>query len=221
MHACMHACMHSRIASVLESIPWILIVSDNMSPSSNAYKALARANLSMLRQKAGFIHLLKTKFGDNARHRYQQVCPIVHASVGQHIRHSMDHIELILRMNDYVHNDELHYDLRTRGGNDESDIDAALTRISTVTELLLLPQQGDFNTDNRPMKAFFMLSGDPTEFQLSTTLERELGFGVHHAIHHMAMVKIIAVQTLEIPTEELTSDFGRAPSTVVHEEKIF
>jgi hypothetical protein len=120
-----------------------------------------------------------------------------------------------------VHNDELHYDLRTRGGNDESDIDAALTRISTVTQLLLLPQEGDFITDDRPLKAFFMLSGDPTEFQLSTTLERELGFGVHHAIHHMAMVKIIAVQTLKIPTEELASDFGRAPSTLVHDERIF
>jgi hypothetical protein len=185
----------------------------------------------MLHQKAAFIHLLKTKFGNDARHRYQQVCPIVHASVGQHIRHSMDHIELILRMNDdnddypNVHNDELHYDLRTRGGNDESDIDAALTRISTVAQLLLLPppQEGDFITDNhnRPMKAFFMLSGDPTEFQLSTTLERELGFGVHHAIHHMAMVKIIAVQTLKIPTEELAEDFGRAPSSVVHDERIF
>lgn len=133
----------------------------------------------------------------------------------------MDHIELIARLRQHpnVYQDELHYDLRTRGGNDENDIDAALKRIYSVTDLL--QEEVDCTSQNRPMQAFFKLSGDPTEFKLATTLERELGFGVHHAIHHMAMVKIIAVQTLGIPPDELASDFGRAPSTVVHDEKIF
>ena len=83
----------------------------------------------MLKQKTGFINLLKNRFGaGTSKQLYQQVCPIVGASAGQHIRHSMDHMELAIRTaGEYpnVNSDELHYDLRTRGGNDESDIDAA------------------------------------------------------------------------------------------------
>jgi hypothetical protein len=48
-------------------------------------------------------------------------------------------------------------------------------------------------------------------------VERELGFAVHHAIHHLAMVKIIAQNTLQLSTKDLPIDFGKAPSTVVFE----
>jgi hypothetical protein len=41
-----------------------------------------------------------------------------------------------------------------------------------------------------------------------------LGFAAHHAIHHMAMVKIIAIQTLGVKEIDLPADFGMAPSTV-------
>jgi hypothetical protein len=63
-----------------------------------------------------------------------------------------------------------------------------------------------------------MLSGDPQEFILPSTVTRELGFAAHHGIHHMAMVKIIAVETLQIPPEALTPDFGKAPSTIVFDQ---
>eukprot|EP00980_Cylindrotheca_fusiformis_P027842 scaffold22560_cov135-Cylindrotheca_fusiformis.AAC.53 len=189
----------------------------------STFKALTRANLAMLNQKADFIHLLHNKFGKEAAAEcYQQICPIVQASVGQHIRHSMDHIELIVaaQQQQQQKQTELHYDLRKRGGSEERDIDVALKRIFNAMSLLQQQEQHQPITDNREMQAFFMLSGDPTEFQLSTTLERELGFGVHHAIHHMAMVKIIAVETLQIPMEELAPDFGRAPSTVVYDNSM-
>jgi hypothetical protein len=70
---------------------------------------------------------------------------------------------------------------------------------------------------SRPIQAYFMLSGDPHEFQLPTTIEREMGFAAHHAIHHMAMVKIIATQTVGLSKEELSPDFGRAPITIVYD----
>jgi predicted Fe-Mo cluster-binding NifX family protein len=44
-----------------------------------------------------------------------------------------------------------------------------------------------------------------------------MGFAAHHAIHHMAMVKIIATQTVGLSKEELSPDFGRAPSTIVYD----
>jgi hypothetical protein len=59
-----------------------------------------------------------------------------------------------------------------------------------------------------------MLSGDPMEFQLPSTVERELGFAAHHAIHHLAIVKVITQETLQLPQELLPKDFGKAPSTI-------
>ena len=65
-----------------------------------------------------------------------------------------------------------------------------------------------------------MLSGDAEEFQLPSTIERELGFVAHHAIHHMALVKIIAIHTVGLSPTELPPDFGRAPSTLVHDQTL-
>ncbi|KAL3940652.1 MAG: hypothetical protein SGBAC_004859 [Bacillariaceae sp.] len=192
--------------------------------SSTAIRALHGATLAMLQQKASFIHLLKNRYGvGQSKELFQQVCPIVGASVGQHIRHSMDHMELAIRTaGEYpnINNDNLHYDLRTRGGNDENDIDAAFQRIDSLSDFLLEEKETEDSglMENRPVQAFFMLTGDPTEFKVSSTTERELAFAAHHAIHHMAMVKIIAVQSLGIETNDLPSDFGRAPSTVVHDK---
>jgi hypothetical protein len=167
--------------------------------------------------------VMKTRFGDaKAKTLYAQVCPVVEASIGQHIRHSMDHLELAAQVaaGDSDTN-ELHYDLRTRGGQNENDLDEAQRRVEKVVQVLKDISEGSSpKNDNREVQAYFMLSGDPTEFNLPTTVEREMGFAAHHAIHHMALVKIIAQQTLGIPSDTLSPDFGRAPSTIVHDKSL-
>lgn len=183
---------------------------------------LSRANLGILNQKLLLLDVMRRTFGAlESRELFQQVCPIVKASIGQHIRHSMDHMELAamhaadMDATDHVH--EIHYDLRRRGGPDEYDIDQAQLRIERTAELFtkLTQSLGD---SSQPVHACFMLSGDPQEFILPSTVARELGFAAHHGIHHMAMVKIIAVETLQIPPEALTPDFGKAPSTIVFDQ---
>lgn len=188
-------------------------------------RALCRANLGILNQKLDIIKVMNTEFGkDQAKILYAQVCPIVQASIGQHIRHSMDHLELAVQVaatssNSSENHQELHYDLRTRGGEDELDMEQAWKRIENVIPLLeTISSSSSHGSSSRNVQAYFMLSGDPTEFQLPSTVEREMGFAAHHAIHHMAMVKIIALETLGIPKDALSSDFGRAPSTVVHDK---
>ena len=78
----------------------------------------------------------------------------------------------------------------------------------------------------RPVHACFMLSSSSLSSEqdhaaaLPSTVARELGFAAHHAIHHMAMIKIIAthgqVGKLD-PVKDLPADFGRAPSTVQYD----
>jgi hypothetical protein len=199
--------------------------------SSAALSKLCQANLGILSQKLGLLEALTSKHGkDKAKELFQTICPLVQASVGQHFRHSLDHMEIAASIAEKPMGPmpELHYDLRVRGGASENDMDAATDRIFLIIHKLevvsLLDQSADNNTasttmvpkQEMPARAFFMLSGDSdTEYALTTSIGRELGFAAHHAIHHMALVKLIATQTLGLDAvEDLPPGFGRAPSTI-------
>jgi hypothetical protein len=193
--------------------------------AKSTLQALYKANRGILRQKLDLMDVMRQELGHKAaKDQYQTVCNIVHASMGQHVRHSMDHIELAANMAvQCTQGDpmvrEIHYDLRERGGTDESDMDAAEDRIKRVEQLFQDQANRQDDGLGQPVDAFFMLSGDPMEFKLASTVHRELGFAVHHAIHHMAMVKIIAVHTLQLQPDLLPLDFGKAPSTIVHDNQ--
>ena len=200
------------------------------------------------------------------------MCPIVGASVGQHYRHSMDHLELAALVTASASSSifastktigekdvqgklrsllsphppspiTLHYDLRVRGGTMETDLDLTRTRIQSVWNALQDISDDNDNLDqcnintsekistdivmvgSQPVNASFLLTSDTTNdkdldnnhLELSSSIGRELGFVAHHAIHHMAMVKIIAVETIGLDVRDLPRDFGRAPSTIQHD----
>lgn len=192
--------------------------------------ALLQANIGVLGQKLDFMQALQTELGqEQAREKFALACPVVGASVGQHFRHSLDHMERVANTLEDATTTELHYDIRIRGGNDEHDLDAAKERIQRVSTVFrdemdrLLVEKDAQQAGNMQVLACFLLSGDPKadEFLLSSTLERELGFVAHHAIHHLAMVKIIALKTFELlPPTALPEGFGTAPSTIVHEKTL-
>jgi hypothetical protein len=172
---------------------------------------------------------------------YRRKCPVVGASIGQHFRHSLDHIEraaaaaavVIMIGQGSINNggqkvvSMIHYDIRSRDTPDETDWNAAKTRIEAIDDKLHnLTLDGaaalDNNTDDQYVNGFvdacFYLNGGPEaeEVALPSTVARELGFAAHHAIHHMAMVRIIVQQQQQpkLPADVIPSDFGRAPSTI-------
>jgi hypothetical protein len=105
--------------------------------------SLCRANVAILSQKISLLDALVARHGEaRAPTIYTTPCPIVGATLGQHIRHSMDHLELAaLVAVSAAHvptNDtsspptttttttaavELYYDKRVRGGTLEKDMD--------------------------------------------------------------------------------------------------
>lgn len=186
---------------------------------------LVRSNIALLTQKIALLDLLLGRHGANAAaDQFTKVCPLVGASIGQHYRHSMDHIELaaLLASSSDTHNApshgrELHYDLRVRGGTLEKDLGMSRQRIVDVVDVFQSLQAGkNESVATTPLTAYFNLSADSdAEIGLPSTIGRELGFALHHAIHHMAMVKIIAVQTLGLDEGDLPRGFGRAPSTLL------
>ena len=226
--------------------------------------ALLQANIGVLGQKLDLMEALRTHLGrERANQKFAEKCSVVGASVGQHFRHSNDHMETLAK--NLIRRDggdgdgddddgddnidriaELHYDIRIRGGNDENDMDASEERTRTVADIFRramdetlsssspMPRNGDGvggggvetvfpeeeEREREAVRACFLLSGDPSggEFSLPSTIDRELGFVAHHAIHHLAMVKIISVHTLRLlPAGSLPEGFGMAPSTIVYD----
>ncbi|KAL7549349.1 hypothetical protein ACHAWF_012622 [Thalassiosira exigua] len=190
---------------------------------------LIRSNVALLTQKIAFLDLLVARHGVEASDKFAAICPLVGASVGQHYRHSMDHVELAALVASSSGNHdassrrgELHYDLRVRGGTLEKDLDLSRRRLVDVADVFRsLRTKDEAATLSSPIAAFFHLSADDpdAEIGLPSTVGRELGFAAHHAIHHMAMVKIIAVRTLGFEEGELPPGFGRAPSTLISDRK--
>jgi hypothetical protein len=200
---------------------------------------LCRCNQGILEQKIGLMNAIINKLGiDNALDVYQNTSPVVKASIGQHYRHSLDHIErATVAANTLIEPSEhtnttlkdihIQYDTRERGSQDESDWNAATQRIHRIHYMLEMIQhvqqeQLPNSLSDQIVYANFMLNGDSDQqFPLQSTIGRELGFAAHHAIHHMAMVRTIIVSSNIVPGEEILLleseipfNFGKAPSTI-------
>ena len=187
--------------------------------------SLCRANVAILSQKVSLLDTLVMKYGkEMAQDYFIKTCPIVQASIGQHIRHSMDHIEKAVSSAAARNNNDptIHYDERIRGGTDENDLEQSKQRIQSVQNLLS-SSSSSWSTIETVKACFYLTSNKEHESRLPSTTARELGFAAHHAIHHLAMVKIISLQTAGLTEEELPLDFGKAPSTVIfeHETTVF
>lgn len=120
----------------------------------------------------------------------------------------------------------MHYDLRVRGGTLEKDIVQSRKRIVGVIDIFQSLQtvssdnDGDNAFTSSSVTSYFNLTADSNkEMGLPSTIGRELGFVAHHAIHHMALVKIIATKTLNIEESELPNVFGKAPSTILFNQQ--
>jgi hypothetical protein len=210
------------------------IVSRALATNACRLTALARANSAVIEQT---IDVLDTLINENgiagANEIFQKECPIVSSTVGKQFRHTYDHLEKValdgLRAVGEDHKPiDLHYDVRERGGMYEHDVSQARQRAVFIKDYFdtLIRQsekegQDACSTDSRrPLTAYFTLpTGSENvaeEIPLSSTLERELGFTCHHAIHHCALIKAIAnAEKTGLLPKHLPPDFGQAPTTFV------
>ena len=185
---------------------------------SQLLKDLCRANQGILKQKLDLMELLGSRHSPKRAYAiYNTICPIVKATMGQHIRHSMIHMERAVQAEN-----EIHYDLRQRDTPEEKDWDLMQARIQKVQQQLEELPERNMSLEEQPVDACFMLSGNSDqEFRIPSMVGRELAFSAHHAIHHLALVKIIATGPIGgLNDADLPPDFGRAPSTVNFDRKV-
>ena len=143
-----------------------------------------------------------------AIYRAQSGGEFMHASVGAHVRHCLDHLAALT---DGLASGVIDYDHRQRGTPIELDPTLACAEITRLRAALAhaveLPH-------DRPVAILCMAGREGQAQRLASTLGRELAFVLSHTIHHQAMLRGMCV-SLGVT---MHNSFGFAPSTLAHHD---
>lgn len=129
--------------------------------------------------------------------------PGVSGSVGQHVRHVLDHVTSLVTARPYG---SITYDRRERGTSIETDRSAALRAMLRLKPLVtgLTDEVLD-----APVVVSAVLERGRESDSARSTFRRELFCVIDHTIHHQALIAVL----LAIAGEGVPEAFGFAPST--------
>lgn len=137
---------------------------------------------------------------------YQYVCkPYVTSSIGQHMRHILDHY---LALKQGLQTNTIDYEMRNRFSQVETQTHEAASLLAGIVKWL------DGLSENELATKLMIISDctmtKPTNAKINSTLGRELLYVSSHCIHHFSLISIICkLQNIAIP-----EDFGVAPATL-------
>jgi len=128
------------------------------------------------------------------------------ASVGQHVRHTLEFYQCLFKADTAVN-----YDARKRDILLESSANhAAVTIDQIMREIEALER--DF-----PLQTLAELPSSTSKLLVGSSLSRELLYVLEHAIHHMALIRILIKD--EQGDFELEEAFGVAYSTLAYRDQ--
>ncbi len=133
-------------------------------------------------------------------------------TIGGHYRHCVDHFASLLRS---LESGLVDYDARERDRRIEADTGFALALTETLRRQLAGLNAGQLEAPVRTRCEVSYAQGDSPI--TSSTLARELAYAIAHAIHHFALISVMA----KLAGVTLPQHFGIAPSTVAHQAKTF
>lgn len=131
------------------------------------------------------------------------------ACIGGHYRHCLDHFTSLLRGLD---GDEVDYDHRERDARIESQPDFALALTRKLRAQLEQLSLAALDTPVRARCEVSYAHGDSPV--TGSTFGREMVYAIAHAIHHYALISVMA----RLMDAALPEHFGVAPSTVAHQK---
>lgn len=138
---------------------------------------------------------------------YTQALPLLHGnSVGQHVRHTIEFYDCLLRQSADGYVD---YDARQRDYRLENSLPFATVSVESLVERI----------EKIQLDVALQLSanfGNDTPQFVPTSLARELVYLAEHAIHHFAIIKIALNESF--PHIEIPTHFGVAFSTLKYHE---
>jgi uncharacterized damage-inducible protein DinB len=125
-------------------------------------------------------------------------------SVGEHVRHTLDHISSLVGAHPSA---TLSYDHRSRGTAVETDPGMAVREMMRLDGAL---DRWSDRTLDEPVAVSAVTSPDGGSVIGWSTLARELAFVMAHTVHHQAIVALLLERLdADVPDER----FGYAPST--------
>jgi uncharacterized damage-inducible protein DinB len=142
----------------------------------------------------------------------RKVTIVFNASIGGHYRHCLDHFTSLLLALDA---DEVDYDHRKRDPRIETQPDFALALTAEMRRTLEQLTPDTLCTEVKARCEVSYTHGNSPVTR--STLARELVYCIAHAIHHYALISVMA-RLLEV---KLPEHFGVAPSTVAHNKATF
>lgn len=160
-------------------------------------------NRNLLLQTAELIGQLTEK-------QYQRQHPDLGSnSLGEHVRHLIEHYEAFLASHRAVD-----YDNRERHPEPQRSIAIADERLDDLCDQLA-GLASDDSDGHAPMGLRYHPDdgSSGTELELSTSVAREMAFVASHTLHHMALIRMLAVRMGVEPA----TDFGVARATRVQD----
>lgn len=127
-------------------------------------------------------------------------------SIGQHLRHILDHYHAILTRTD----DLVDYDARRRDSALESSRARGILEIRRILAAL---------RELRDAPVRVRSETSPTEkavLEAGSTVRRELLFATSHAVHHFALIAML----LRINGVSVPAEFGVAPATLTYQREL-
>ncbi|MDG1121858.1 MAG: hypothetical protein P8J70_04155 [Glaciecola sp.] len=145
-------------------------------------------------------------------YEYQDVClPLFSVSIGQHMRHIVDHFSSLMRGMDSQHVD---YNYRSRQSDTETSLLIAISQLQQIKAWVLCLTEAQLDKPLNVISDINVQSSHPGTVQSS--IARELVFCVSHAIHHYALVKIIR----QLQGAQVDVNFGVAPATIAYQQSL-
>jgi uncharacterized damage-inducible protein DinB len=127
----------------------------------------------------------------------------VSGSVGEHIRHTLDHVSALIAA---LEGDLLSYDRRVRGTLTETD---PLTAVNEIGRVLFRIDRLTARALDRTVTLSVLIDTAAPPALVGSTLARELAFVIQHTIHHCALIALL----LDWQGWVVPHGFGGAPST--------
>jgi len=129
------------------------------------------------------------------------------ASIGQHYRHVLEHFVCLVKG---LRSGEINYDARERNPRIENEVTYASVLTCDMLRAVKQYRQETLERDCHVLQS--VAYGGAAPSVTSSNIGRELAYCAGHAIHHFAIIRLIANEVgATVPPE-----FGFAPSTLKH-----
>lgn len=134
--------------------------------------------------------------------------PYIASSIGSHIRHLIDMYYAISKRDN--HFQLIDYDTRRRGSEIEEDRSLAIQELRLLIDWM--NQLATDHFDEPVMISSEVMLQEKLAVKIPSNLARELAFVGSHALHHFALIAVIA----RLQDINVDDHFGIAPATITY-----